>query len=296
MALRGDELSADAAPGLDEESGPPGEPAASSADTPPVVARRPLRWAAMTIAPVVGLVLFFGVWELYVRLWDVRRTTLPTPTSILRHVVEEPGFYWKHAQITLKEAAAGFGISFSAALLIATLMVHSTFIEKATMPVIVLVQSTPVVVIAPVFLIWFGFSDWPKILIAALICFVPFVMNAFTGLRSIDAASHELFRSVSASRWEIFFKLRLPHSLSYLFAAGRICVGLSIVGAVVGEFFGGSTGGLGNTARTGQARLLIDQLWGSIFVLAFMGITLYLLLVAVEARVLRWHSSHTRSD
>lgn len=295
MPVRGDATSPDAVLGSDpaaegaHDSGPMGS---ESGEDAPTVPRHPFRRLAMTVAPVVGLLLFFALWELYVRTGDVRRTTLPTPSSVLQHVLEEPGFYWKHAKITLQEAAAGFALSFSAALLVATFMVHSAFVERATMPVIIMIQSTPVVVLAPVFLLWFGFSDWPKILVAAIICFVPFVMNAFTGLRSIDTASHQLFRSVAAGRLEIFWKLRLPHSLPYLFSAARICVGLSIVGAVVGEFFGGSTGGLGNTARVGQSRLLIDQLWGSIFVLAFMGIVLNLMVAALEARVLRWHGSH----
>jgi NitT/TauT family transport system permease protein len=245
----------------------------------------------MFVAPAVGLVVFFGLWEVYVRVADVRALTLPPPSRILRHVVEEPGFYWEHAFITMKEAALGFWLGLAAALFVATLIAHSRFMERATIPVIVLVQSTPVAVLAPVFLIWFGFNIWPKVLVAAVFCFIPFVMNAFTGLRAIDENAHELMRSVSASRFAIFWRLRLPHSLPYLFSSARICLGLSLVGAVIGEMFAGSTGGLGNTARVGQTRLLIDQLWGSIFVLALIGVVANLVLAAVEHRVLRWHSS-----
>lgn len=248
----------------------------------------------MIVAPIVGLALLFGAWEFYVRVWNVRRLTLPTPSSILVHVVDSPGFYWRQSQITLKEAGLGLLIGFLAAMVVATLMAHSRFIERASMPVIVLFQAMPVAVLAPVFLIWFGFNIWPKVLVAALFTFVPFVFNAFTGLRSVDANALELMQSVSASRREIFRKLRVPHSLPYLFSAGRICIGLSLVGAVVGEMFAGSTGGLGNTARIAQTRLLIDQLWGSIFVLAFIGVALNLLLAAIESRVLRWHGSQNR--
>ena len=259
----------------------------------PVRPRQPVRRLAMLVAPAVGLVMFFGLWELYVWAAGVRPITLPPPSRILRHVVEEPGFYSEHAWITMKEAALGFWLAFFAAVTVATVMAHSRFLERGTIPVIVLLQSTPVAVLAPVFLIWFGFNIWPKTLVAAVFCFIPFVMNAFTGLRAIDESTYELMRSVSSSRWEIFWKLRLPHSMPYLFSSARICLGLSMVGAVVGEMFAGSTGGLGNTARVAQTRLLVDQLWGSIYVLAFIGVIANLILATIEARVLRWHSSQS---
>lgn len=258
---------------------------------PPPQPPQHVRRSAMTVAPIVGLVAVFGIWELYVRVFDISPLTLPRPWDILVHVVDEPGFYWRHAQVTLIEATWGYGLALGASLIVATFMAHSRFVERSSMPVIVLLQSTPVAVLAPVFLIWFGFSHWPKVMVATVFCYIPFTINEFTGLRSVDPNAHELLRSVSAGRWEIFWKLRFPQSLPYLFSAGRLCVGLALVGAVIGEMFGGSTEGLGNTARVGQVRLLIDQLWGSIFVLALIGVIGNLLLAALERRVLRWHSS-----
>ena len=268
-----------------------GPHARGTASEPPPETPQRLRRSAMFAAPVAGIVVVFAIWEFYVRVFDISRLTLPTPTSILVHLIDEPGFYWRHAQVTLLEAAWGYGLALGAALIVATFMAHSRFVERASMPVIVLLQSTPVAVLAPVFLIWFGFSIWPKVLVAAVFCYIPFTINEFTGLRSVDPNAYELLRSVSASRVEIFRKLRFPQSLPYLFSAGRLCVGLSLIGAVIGEMFGGSTEGLGNTARVGQTRLLIDQLWGSILALAALGVIGNLLLAAVETRVLRWHSS-----
>ncbi len=271
------------------------EPIKFDPEMAPAKPRRPFRRAAMLVAPVIGLVVMFGLWEFYVRMADIRPLTLPPPSRILRHVAQEPAFYWEHSWITIQEAALGFGLGLATALVVATFLAHSRFLERSTLPVIILVQSTPVAVLAPVFLIWFGFNIWSKVLVAAVFCFVPFVMNALTGLRSIDENAHELMRSVSASRLEIFWRLRLPHSLPYLFSSARLCLGLSLVGAVIGEMFAGSTGGLGNTARVGQSRLLIDQLWGSIFVLAFIGVGANLVLGGIESRVLRWHSSQNKA-
>lgn len=260
------------------------------AEDPPEAPRRPVRRAALLVAPFAGLTTFFVGWEIYVQVRNLRPLTLPLPSDVIRHVVENPGFYWRNGLVTVQEAFWGFGIAFVAALFVATWMAHSQFVERATMPVIVLMQSTPVAVLVPIFLLWFGFTPWPKILTAMLFAWVPFVANALIGLRSIDEETHELLRSVNASRWEIYWRLRIPHSLPYLFAAGRICVGLALVGAVVGEFFN-SREGLGNAARVAQSRLLVDQLWGSVFVLAFIGVAFVLLLIALEKRVLRWHAS-----
>lgn len=261
-------------------------------DLPPDLPRRPVRRALLLVAPAVGLTLLFAGWELYVRVSGVRPLTLPLPSDIFRHVVENPGFYWRHGLVTLQEAAAGFVLAFVAAVVVATVMAHSRFAERATMPVIVLVQSTPVAVLVPVFLLWFGFSSWPKVLTAALFAWIPFVANALTGLRSIDAETHELLRSTNASGWEVYWRLRVPHALPYLFSAARICIGLALVGAVVGEFFN-SKEGLGNAARVAQSRLLVEQLWGSVFVLAFIGVVAVLALAVLERRLLRWHPSQS---
>ncbi len=248
------------------------------------------RRSALAAAPFTGILAFFGVWEAYVRLFDIRPLTLPAPTRIVGHVVENLGFYADNAAVTVTEAVLGLVLAFVAAMVVATVMTHSALVERATWPVIVLIQSTPVIVLAPVFLRWFGLGIMSKVATAALFAFVPFVSNAVTGLRSVDADRLDLLHSVDASTAEIFWRLRLPSALPALFAAGRICISLSLVGALVGELYGGSEG-LGFQSRTAASRSLIDQLWGSIFALAFIGITATLLLLAVERRVLRWHDS-----
>lgn len=272
----------------------PGAPSGSvDLDTPPLEPPRRVRSFLLTVAPVLGLATFFLGWEAYVRIMDLRPLTLPRPSKILMHVVDSPRFYWDNGLVTLREAAIGFALAFVAAVIVASVMAHSRFMERAGLPIIVLVQSTPIAVLVPVFLLWFGFSPWPKILTAALFAWVPFVANALTGLRAVDPDIHELLRSTNASRWEIFWRLRIPHALPYLFSAARICVGLALVGAVIGEFFNSSEG-LGNAARVGQSRpALNEQLWGSVFVLAFIGVVTVLILVAIERRVLRWHPSQS---
>lgn len=243
------------------------------------------------LASVAGLVALFGLWELYVRLAGVKPIILPPPSRVAIHLGANLGFYLDNARTTVAEAGLGFAIALVVAMAVATTMVHWPLVERASWPVIVLIQSTPVVVLAPVFMIWLGFGPWPKILVAALFTFVPFVSNAVTGLRSIDPDAHRVLRSVNASRWQVFWKLRLPSALPALFAAARFCVSLALVGAVVGELYTGSTRGLGYQTRIAQTRSLIDQIWGSIFALATIGVAATLITIAIEHRVLRWHPS-----
>jgi NitT/TauT family transport system permease protein len=261
------------------------------ADIPPPP-RHPVRSFVTAIAPALGLVTLFVGWELYVRIFDVRKLILPKPSDIFRHVFENLGFYAEQSWITIQEAFWGFVGALVVAVVVAAVMVHSRIMERATMPVIVLLQSVPVAAIAPVFLIWFGFrSMLAKALVAGLFAFIPFVANAFAGFRAIDPHTHELMRSVHASRSSVFRRLRVPTSLPYLFAAARICVGLALVGAVIGELYTGSVGGLGYQVATAQRRSLVEQLWGSIFVLAFIGVVSVLAVMLLERRLLRWHHS-----
>jgi NitT/TauT family transport system permease protein len=170
-------------------------------------------------------------------------------------------------------------------------MTYSRTLERAVQPVAVLVQVTPIIAYAPAFVIWLGAGLKPIIAITALVCFVPFLFNAVAGLRSIDPATHELLRSVNASGREIFWRLRLPHALPYLFAAARIAVGLALIGAVLGEWFALVDVGLGVAIRKALNFNDVDQLWGSILVLGFMGGAVLLVLSLLERVALHWHPS-----
>jgi len=246
------------------------------------------------VAAIIGVGLFLGLWELAVWAFDIEPFKLPAPSDVLRNIAEDPGFYVRHGRTTVWEAFLGFMLALVVALAAATVMAHSRAVEQAVLPLAVLIQVTPIIAYAPAVVIWLGFGLKPIVFITSLVCLVPFLVNAVTGFRSIDPATYELMRSVDASRREIFFRLRVPHALPYLFSAARISVGLALIGAVLGEFFAGVTGGLGYAIKVAQNRGdLLYQLWGSIFVLAAIGATATLLIGALERVVLRWHSSQS---
>jgi NitT/TauT family transport system permease protein len=256
--------------------------------------RRPGRTARVlrTLAPpVVGVGGFLLLWQLLVTVLDIPQFELPAPSTILRHIASDPAFYITNARVTLWEAFLGFSLGLAGALIVAAIMALSRFVEQAVTPLAVLVQVTPLIAYAPALVIWLGFGLKPILVGTALVCFVPFLFNAVVGFRSIDPATHELLRSVDASRREVFVRLRIPHALPFLFSAARIAVGLALIGAVLTEFFAGVTAGLGYAVKTAQARNLTLQLWGSIFVLAFLGAAATALIGVLERVVLRWHSS-----
>jgi NitT/TauT family transport system permease protein len=275
MSTRTDELEADVVTAQSTRPGP----------------RRSGQLLRALVPPVVGIVVFLALWQLVCTVFGIPQFELPTPTDILRHIASDPSFYITNARVTLWEAFLGFLLGLAFALVIATVMAHSRFIEQAVTPLAVLVQVTPLIAYAPALVIWLGFGLKPILVGTALVCFVPFLFNAVVGFRSIDAATYELLRSVDASKREVFFRLRVPHALPFLFSAARIAVGLALIGAVLTEFFAGVDEGLGYAIKVAQNRALTLQLWGSIFVLAFLGAAATVLIGALERIVLRWHSS-----
>ena len=243
------------------------------------------------VAPIVGLVAFFGLWGLAIRVFDIPAFELPSPSRILQALADDPGFYARNAWVTGREALLGFALALLLALVAGTVMTYSLFLERAVYPVAVLIQVTPIIAYAPAFVIWLGAGLKPILAITTLVCFVPFLFNAVTGLRSVDPATHELLRSVNANGREIFWRLRLPHALPYLFAAARIAVGLALIGAVLGEWFALVSEGLGVAIRKALNFNDVDQLWASILTLGFLGGAALLLLSAAERVALHWHPS-----
>ena len=240
--------------------------------------------------PVVALVGLALVWELWTYAADVKTYIVPRPSLVLRTLFGDLGFFARHGAITLGEAMGGFALGSAVAISGATVMAHSRTLERSLLPVAVLVKVTPIVAIAPLFVIWFGFGSLPKILIASLITFFPVLVNALTGLRSVNPGALDYFHSVGASTVEIFLKLRAPSALPYLFAAFRITVPLAVIGAVIGEWFSGDRG-LGSVIIVAHNNLDMPVLFAAVLTLAFLGIGLMILTWLLEKRALFWHES-----
>jgi len=269
-------------------------PAAHEALAPALSMGRALRLARSAVAdllpPVAALLVAAGAWEAWVRLRDVPEYLVPAPSAAVARMAEDPAFFAREGLFTLQGALAGFALGSTVAIVLAALMAHSRLLEKSILPLAILVKVTPIVAIAPLLAIWFGFGLVPKVFIAGLMVFFPVMVNGLVGFRSVNPGALELMQSLAASRLEIFLKLRLPSSLPYLFAAFKVSIPLSVIGAVVAEWFSGDRG-LGRVIQVANNNLDLDTAFGAVFSLAIMGIGLYLLTAALERRLLFWHES-----
>ncbi|NHN28891.1 ABC transporter permease [Paenibacillus agricola] len=242
------------------------------------------------LTPLLAFVVLFGLWELVIRVFSIKMVILPAPSGIFAELARNFSFYMPHIWITFYEATLGFLIGSFVALMAGVLMSQSRLLERALLPIAVMANVTPIVAIAPLFIVWFGFGGLPKILLAAISTFFPMLINSIIGFRSIDDNNYEYLQSLHASKFEIFLKLRLPNSLPFIFAAARTGMSMGVIGAIVGEMYGGSEG-LGNVLTVSANYLQMERMFACILLLALMGILLTNLVKVFERRFLHWHSS-----
>jgi NitT/TauT family transport system permease protein len=242
------------------------------------------------LTPALASALLLAVWETWVRVRDVKEYLLPAPSAILAALVDDPGRFAEGARLSLQAAVGGLLLASLGAFILAVAMAHSRALERALYPPALALKVTPIVAVAPLFTIWFGFGLAPKVLIAAMITFFPMLVNSVVGLRSVDPRAHDFLRTINASKWQVFWRLRVPSSLPFVFAGLRISVPLSLIGAVVAEFLSGSNG-IGQLILIANGDFDTPVLFGAIFVLAAMGILLTASVALVERKVLFWHQS-----
>jgi NitT/TauT family transport system permease protein len=230
------------------------------------------------------IALFCAVWEAACIIMKIPDYIVPAPHRVLEKVVNSWSLLYAHSLTSIAEILLGFVLASACALICAIAMVHSRRIERVLEPFLVVSQVIPKVALAPLFIIWFGHGVLPKIIIAMLIAFFPVLVNAVVGLRSIDGEIVELMDSIAASKRQMFWRVRLPNSLPYIFPALKVAALLSIVGAMVGEFVG-SDRGLGYLMVMGDVNLDTDLLFASLFVVTAFGMVVYAVIETFERRI-----------
>lgn len=256
---------------------------------------QPLADALRSSTTVALLIVaaFFVLWELGVRLSGTPVYLLPAPSRVVQVLFQYPDLFARSSALTLGEAAAGLLCGVLAGVLIASLLTLRPGLEGGVMTLAILIKSTPMVAIAPLLTIWMGFGVLPKVVITTLLTFFPVLVNVLSGLQRSDPALLDLFRSLNASRWEIFLHLRAPSALPYLFAALKISAPLALVGAVVAEWTGAS-GGLGRTMWLAYSNLNLPHLFAAIFILAGAGMATYAVFAWVERHAVFWEAPHNQ--
>ncbi|MYD50393.1 MAG: ABC transporter permease [Dehalococcoidia bacterium] len=248
------------------------------------------RYTRRAFFPLITLAAVGLLWEVAVRVSGVAEYLVPTPSAVWSRLSGDLSYFLFHGLITLYESLGGFALGTLVAVIAAGVMAHSRLFERTVYPIALLIKVTPIVAIAPLFVIWFGFGSFPKMMIAALITFFPVMVNTFIGLRSVNPTTLDFFRLLDASEAQVLIKLRIPGALPYVFAAFRIAVPLSVIGAVVGEWFTGDRG-LGSVIIVAHHNIDMPTLFSAIAVLACIGLGLTGITALIERRVLFWHDS-----
>lgn len=245
------------------------------------------------LPPVLLLLALTGLWELAAAsgfLADVlglEKFLVPSPTEILDVLWQDRDLILDHAGTTLIEIVAGFGLALVCGLAVAVLFRSSEVIRRAGYPLMVASQTIPVIVIAPILVVWFGYGIWPKLLIIALICFFPIAVNALDGLRRTDPEAVRMMRSLDASGFGIFRRVEVPTALPAVFTGARIAAAVAVIGAVFGEW-AGSEKGLGHLILQDNAQLETARMFASVFVLSVIAICIYALIGLLERATVRW--------
>lgn len=236
-------------------------------------------------APLVVLVLLLGIgWHVGAQQWPY---LLPPLSDVGGELRTQPGFYVSNALVTLREALLGLLIAFVVAFGLAMAVSEFAVVRRAVMPVAVILNVTPLVAIAPALVVAFGFGPAPKLIVTALICFFPILINTSVGLRSVPKEVLHVFHTIDASRWELLRHVRIPTALPFVFASLQVVFPLSIIGAVVAELSAaGSAKGLGTTIQVASSMNHLAVVWAAVAVLALMGALLLLFVTIAQRRLL----------
>ncbi len=260
----------------------------------PVRARRTAREVLQDLReqygpPLQFLVVVVVLWELAAWALGIPDWLFPPPHRVVQRFLEARrlGF---HTAITLSEALAGFGLSAVLGPLVAAGIANMPFLERGVFPYIVLANAVPIVAVAPLLTVWLGFGIAPKIAVAMIITFFPIVTNTARGFSSADYRIIRMMRSLNASRFEIFRKIQVPTALPYIFAGFKISLSLSLIGAVVGEFYGGGDRGLGYLITVTAAQFDTPLLFVAVGILAVSGVMFFQITALFERRLIYWAS------
>jgi ABC-type nitrate/sulfonate/bicarbonate transport system permease component len=243
--------------------------------------------ALAVLAPASLLVAFFLCWEAAVHVFDVSAFILPPPSKVFESLWVDRALLAPEMWVTLQEILLGFALAFTVAMTLGFVLSHSVVLNRTLYPLLVASQTIPVLAIAPVLLIWFGYGMLPKVIVTALIAFFPLTVNTVTGFGSVDPEMRTLFRAYRGGRWQTFRKLTLPWAMPYIMAGVKISITLSVIGATVGEWIGADAG-LGFVIVQSGSQLLTPRLFAALTLLSWMGIALFVLAVLLERLLIPW--------
>ncbi len=240
--------------------------------------------------PFLVFVAMFVIWEWSAINSDIPEFLFPRPSAVTMELYNKFPFFLGHLAITLKTAVIGYFIANTLSFITAVIFVHSRKMELAFYPYVIGLKIAPMLALSPFVVLLLGIGVASKVAIVTLICFFPFLVNTVKGLRSVDQEALDVFRSLSASKWQIFVKLRLPNSLPYVFPALKITSTLAMTGSFVGEFIA-SNKGIGHVILLSTRTLDTTTAFAAIILTVLTGIGLFVLVDMLERKIIFWQRS-----
>lgn len=257
-----------------------------------VIPARKQSWLQYYLPSILIFIFAIVTWELFVRLFSIQEFLLPAPSAIYNSLNANWQQLIRLGWFTTKEALGGFAIGCSLGILVALATARWTIATEALMPFAIAANSVPILAFAPILNNWFGVDNpVSKMAIVAVIVFFPVMINTVRGLTLVDANALELMASYAASEFDTLFRLRVPNALPYIFNALKVAAALSMIGAIVSEYFGGNRSALGVYITQEAAQFRFANAWAAIILACVVGITLYLIVLTVERFAIPWHPS-----
>jgi NitT/TauT family transport system permease protein len=256
------------------------------------LARRRLTGAMRLAPPLVFGATLLVLWELLVRGLEVSPVLLPAPSAIWARMQASTAVLWTDmVQTFVKGALTGYAIGCGAAFVTGVAVDRLPFLRRGLLPVGNFVSALPIIGMAPIMVMWFGFDWHSKAAVVVLMTFFPMLVNTVQGLAATEPMQADLMRTYAASYWQGLWFLRLPAAAPFLFNGLKICTTLALIGAIVAEFFGSPTSGMGFRISTEVGRLALDMVWAEIAVAAVVGSAFYGVVALLERAATFWHPS-----
>jgi NitT/TauT family transport system permease protein len=250
-----------------------------------LVGRRVVDW----IPAALVLVTTIGIWEGAVRAFHVQRFLLPAPSAIWTAFQDNQNALWREGWFTFQEALGGFVIGSGAALVLALVVARWRPLGNALMPYAIAANAIPIIAFAPITNAWFNpLTKSSKMAVAAVLCFFPVFVNVVRGLTSVKPQQLELMRSYAVGQFAVFRLVRIPNALPYLFTSLKVASVLAMIGAIIGEYFGGSLDALGANIKQDAALFQFEKAWAEILIACLLGIAFYLAVAFAERLATRW--------
>jgi len=253
------------------------------------------RFPKKAIPSLVAFTVFMVAWECLGAFGSLQDSVLPRPSLVLVTLIRHRSLLWHHSVVTLSEAFIGFVIACAVAFILGMVMDNISTLKNALHPFLVVSQTVPIITLAPLFVIWFGYGWMPKVIVVVMVCFFPIVINFLHGMDHVDQDMITLMRIMKASKMDIFWLVKLPHSLPFIFSGLKISASYAIMGAVIGEWLGAKDG-LGEYMRRSMKAFAVEQTFASIVIITVVSLVWIWLLFRIEMALMPWRKSENTQE